>query len=82
MKKEMKILFYKNDLAAMKPNYFKSHSLLIDLILFFLTFGLGLMFGRIILGAITKELVIESLSLAVLLEIIFRFGFKKRKSVD
>lgn len=67
---------------VMKLNYFKSKSFLTDVILFVFSFILALIFGWIIFGAVTKELIIKSLFTAVMLEIIFRFFFKKGKPAN
>jgi len=66
----------------MKVNYCKSKGFLINVILFFLTFILGLILGWIIFGAITKELIIKSLSIAMCLEFILHFSLKKAKPAD
>ena len=68
--------------SAMKLNYLKSKNFLIDVILFVFAFIIALIFGWIIFGAVTKELIIKSLFMAVMLEIIFRFFFKKRSSAN
>ena len=60
----------------MELNYFKSKSFLIKVISFVITFITGVILGWIIFGAITKELILKSLFIAMLLEIIFRFLFK------
>jgi len=67
---------------AMSLKYFKSGSFLMDVILFLCTFSLSILFGWIIFNAITKHLILESLFIAVFLEIIFRFFLKKGKSAD